>query len=58
VGTVVRRLDGELVADLDRPGLQWKAASGGRGGRGNARFLSNDRRAPSFADEKGRRKKK
>jgi len=51
VGTVVRRLDGELVADLDRPGLQWKAASGGRGGRGNARFLSNDRRAPSFAEQ-------
>jgi len=51
VGTVVRRLDGELVADLDRPGMRWQAAAGGRGGRGNARFLSNDRRAPQFAEQ-------
>src|SRR5262249_45003228 len=30
---------------------RWLAAAGGRGGRGNARFLSNRRRAPSFAEQ-------
>ena len=51
VGTVVKDLDGILVADLPRPGERWMAAAGGRGGRGNARFLSNRRRAPSFAEQ-------
>ena len=32
-------------------GDRWLAAAGGRGGRGNARFLSNRRRAPSFAEQ-------
>lgn len=51
VGTVVKDLDGTVVADLPRPGERWMAAAGGRGGRGNARFLSNRRRAPSFAEQ-------
>jgi GTPase len=51
VGTVVKDLDGTVVADLSRPGDRWVAAAGGRGGRGNARFLSNRRRAPSFAEQ-------
>jgi GTP-binding protein len=51
VGTVVKDLDGTVVADLSRPGDRWMAAAGGRGGRGNARFLSNRRRAPSFAEQ-------
>jgi GTP-binding protein len=38
---------GELLADLDRPGMKWIAAKGGRGGRGNARFLSNANKAPT-----------
>jgi GTP-binding protein len=50
-GTVVRTLDGDPVADLVRDGQRWLAARGGRGGRGNARFLSNRRRAPSFAEQ-------
>ena len=33
------------------PGDRWLAAEGGRGGRGNARFLSNRRRAPAFAEQ-------
>jgi GTP-binding protein len=51
VGTTVRTRDGELVADLVAHGDRYLAARGGRGGRGNARFLSNARRAPSFAEQ-------
>ena len=51
IGTRARRADGTLLADLARAGDRWLAGEGGRGGRGNARFLSNRRRAPSFADQ-------
>ncbi len=44
-------MDGELLADLVAPRRPWLAARGGQGGRGNARFLSNARRAPSFAEQ-------
>ena len=50
-GTVVKDFDGEVVADLVGAGDRWLAAGGGRGGRGNARFLSNKRRAPAFAEQ-------
>src|SRR4051812_47787127 len=50
-GTTIRSRDGELLADLVHHGDMWLAAQGGRGGRGNARFLSNARRAPSFAEQ-------
>ena len=50
-GTVVYGPDNELLADLVRHGDKWLAARGGQGGRGNARFLSNARRAPSFAEQ-------
>jgi GTPase len=50
-GTVVYGPDNELLADLVRHGDRWIAARGGQGGRGNARFLSNARRAPSFAEQ-------
>ncbi len=50
-GTVVRDRDGAVVADLAREGDRWMAARGGQGGRGNARFLSNRRRAPAFAEQ-------
>ena len=50
-GTVVKSRDGELLADLVRHGDRYVAVRGGRGGRGNARFLSNARRAPGFAEQ-------
>jgi GTPase len=50
-GTVVKDQEGTVLADLVNPGDRWVAAEGGRGGRGNARFLSNKRRAPAFAEQ-------
>ena len=51
-GTVARDLyTGEVLADLVSHGDRWLAAEGGRGGRGNAKFLTNKRRAPSFAEQ-------
>jgi len=50
-GTVVRARDGEVLADLVHVGDRYLAAQGGQGGRGNARFLSNRRRAPAFAEQ-------
>ena len=51
-GTIVKDLyDGTVLADLVHHGDRWLAAEGGRGGRGNAKFLSNARRAPSFAEQ-------
>ncbi len=51
-GTTVRSHEtGEIVADLPGDGDRWLAARGGQGGRGNARFLANKRRAPAFAEQ-------
>jgi GTP-binding protein len=50
VGTIVKNSGGETIADLSEPGTRWRAARGGDGGRGSARFLANKRRAPSFAE--------
>jgi GTP-binding protein len=50
-GTTVKDQDGVVLADLVKAGDRWEAAEGGRGGRGNARFLSNRRRAPAFAEQ-------
>jgi GTP-binding protein len=50
-GTIVRSLDGDLLADLVKAGDSFLAARGGRGGQGNARFSSNRLRAPGFAEQ-------
>jgi GTP-binding protein len=51
-GTTVRSHEtGEIGADLLAHGDRWLAARGGRGGRGNLRFLTNARRAPSFSEQ-------
>ena len=51
VGTVVRDRKGAILCDLSHPGVRWLAAEGGQGGRGNARFLANARRAPAFSEQ-------
>ncbi len=48
---MVRDREGTVLADLVAAGDRYIAAEGGRGGRGNAKFLSNRRRAPAFAEQ-------
>ncbi|MHA6621352.1 GTPase ObgE [Pseudonocardia sp. DLS-67] len=48
-GTVVFGPDGEIVADLVGADTRYVAASGGRGGLGNAALASSARKAPGFA---------
>lgn len=49
VGTVVKSIEGEVLADLDRPGMSFLAAEGGQGGFGNASLANTRRKAPGFA---------
>lgn len=51
VGVVVRDLkSGKIIADLDKDGKTILMAQGGRGGRGNARFATAQRKAPQFCE--------
>ncbi|MGO2654976.1 MAG: GTPase ObgE [Pseudoclavibacter sp.] len=49
VGTVVRDADGEMLIDLDQPGMRYTVAQGGIGGLGNNSLASTKRKAPGFA---------
>ncbi len=50
-GTLVRDGDtGECLADLVVEGQVFTVAKGGRGGRGNARFMTNRNKAPRVAE--------
>ncbi|MDB5164904.1 MAG: Obg family GTPase CgtA [Candidatus Saccharibacteria bacterium] len=51
VGTMAVADDGTLVADLVEDGQQAVVAKGGRGGFGNAHFVSSRRQAPKFAEK-------
>lgn len=50
VGTVVKTVDGQIVADMFSDGQREVIAKGGRGGRGNRHFATPKRRSPSFAE--------
>ena len=49
VGTVVKNPQGDVLADLNQPGMKLEVAQGGMGGLGNAALASKRRKAPGFA---------
>ncbi len=52
IGTVATRLDNaQIIADLTIDEATTVIASGGRGGYGNAHFISSRRQAPNFAEK-------
>lgn len=51
VGVVVRDLKNDkIIADLNEDGKTILIAQGGRGGRGNARFATSQKRSPQFCE--------
>ncbi|OFW66150.1 MAG: hypothetical protein A2Z12_02650 [Actinobacteria bacterium RBG_16_68_21] len=50
-GTVIRDVEGTIVADLAKPGQQVTLLTGGRPGRGNAALVGPRHVAPHFAEQ-------
>jgi GTP-binding protein len=51
VGTVATNGEGKVVADLVEDGQKVVVAKGGKGGFGNAHFVSSRRQTPNFAEK-------
>jgi GTP-binding protein len=51
LGTTVIDEEGTIIADLVKQGQRVKVLGGGRGGAGNAAFVSSKRRAPAFSEQ-------
>lgn len=52
MGTLVRDdITGAVIADLVEDGQEYCAAKGGRGGKGNACYVTSTNRAPTFAEK-------
>lgn len=52
MGTLVRDdVTGAVMADLTKDGQEYVAAKGGRGGKGNACYVTSTNRAPTFAEK-------
>lgn len=50
VGTLIRDVEtGELLKEFMADGEEWVACKGGRGGKGNAHFVTSTHQAPRFA---------
>ena len=50
-GTLIKdEATGQILGDITEPGQTVVVAKGGRGGRGNARFVNSVNRAPTFAE--------
>ena len=51
LGTVIKDPENDkIIADLTQPEQKVLVAKGGRGGRGNARFATSQKRAPQFCE--------
>lgn len=57
-GTIVKDESGKIVADLIKEGDEAVVAGGGKGGKGNARFVTSKQKAPRVAEpgERGEEK--
>ena len=51
LGTIVRDDAGVIIADLVEPGQRVVVARGGKGGKGNAAFVSPHHKAPALAEQ-------
>lgn len=51
LGTVIRNSGGRILADLSEQGQSFRAATGGRGGRGNEAFKTERNRAPRVCEQ-------
>lgn len=50
IGTVVKDMDGNLLADLSKKDAIYLAVKGGRGGKGNSCYANSVRKSPKFAE--------
>ncbi|OAD58005.1 GTP-binding protein 5 [Eufriesea mexicana] len=50
MGTIVRNMKGNIIADLNREGMMFIAARGGAGGHGNAFFKSDTQQSPRISE--------
>jgi len=50
IGTIVRDVNGKILADLDKSGMMFIAARGGAGGHGNAFFKSSTNQSPKISE--------
>ncbi len=51
VGTIIKNQKGEILCDLEEAGDKLLILRGGKGGRGNASFVSQRLKFPSFAEK-------